>query len=637
MCKSLKGLLLLGIWGVSGLWEVHAQTFTEVSRSLGIDYSALPSFLMGGGAVFFDYNNDGHLDLYFTGGNRRDLLFRNNGDGSFTEVGEAAGILETEEYYTMGVATGDIDNDGDRDMFVATFGRQQDQFARNLFYLNQGDGTFVEVGASVGITHPSYSASASFGDVDLDGYLDIYVANYIIAQGSIETDAQGNIISFSPECHPNFLYLNNGDGTFTESAQQLGVDNVFEGNGGCGLAVAFTDYDDDAYPDIYIANDFGEWASSNKLYRNNHPQGNFLDVSLATRMNIQMFGMGIAIGDYDEDHDLDYYVTNIRGNVLLQNQGNGTFSDVAPLLNVDNIFTDDKFTTGWGAVFFDYNNDSYLDLALANGFVGTEPIISTAVRDEDKLYLNNGDGTFTDVSAQEGFNNAEINRGIITGDYDNDGDLDVFVSVLEDFESIDPHMLLYRNDQSNNFNWLKVDLQGTRSNRDGFGSRLRLYAGDRILIREVDGGSSFASQHSTTTHYGLGDIAIVDSLEVTWPGGNRQMLRDIAVNQTLTITEEVVTSIKEPPFPELQMAVIPNPIRGEGVVEYTLRHNQSVTLEILDLMGHRVALIVDRQAQRAGKQRVILSTEQLPSAGVYISRIQAGDVTRTQRIIFLPE
>ena len=636
MSTLLRNLLLSGFIGISVIFSLQGQTFTEVSRSLGIDYAALPNFLMGGGGVFFDYNNDGYLDLYFTGGNRRDLLYKNNGDGTFTEVGEAAGILETEEYYSMGVATGDVDNDGDRDLFIATFGREADQFARNLFYRNNGDGTFTEVGTSVGITHPSYSASASFGDVNMDGYLDIYVANYVITQGSIETDAQGNIIAFSPECHPNFLYLNNGDGTFSESAALLGLDNVFEGNGGCGLAVAFTDYDNDSYPDIYIANDFGEWASSNKLYRNNHPQELFQDVSLETRMNIQMFGMGIAIGDYDEDQDLDYYVTNIRGNVLLQNQGNGTFADVAPILGVDNVFTGDKFTTGWGAVFFDYDNDSYLDLALANGFVGTEPIISTAVRDEDKLYHNNGDGTFTDVSVQEAFNNAEINRGIIVGDYDNDGDLDVFVSVLEDFESVDPHMLLYRNDLDNDFNWLKVDLRGTRSNRDGFGSRLRLFAGNRTLLREIDGGSSFASQNSTTAHFGLGTIDAIDSLEVIWPGGNRQMLRSLDVNQHITITEEVITSTSETPLVTFDMSVIPNPSVNRTRIEYSLTKSQQITLEILDLLGRQVLVAVDGAPQSAGRHQVTIDKTDLGPNGMYLARLWVDGLPHVRRILFVP-
>ena len=633
MYKPILKLFFTGILLTWATLDSRGQTFTEVSRDLGIDYSSSPNFLMGGGGAFFDYNNDGHLDLYFTAGNRRDLLYKNNGDGSFTEVGEAAGILETEEYYTMGVATGDVDNDGDRDIFVATFGRQADQFARNLFYRNNGDGTFSEVAASIGMDQASYSASATFGDVNMDGYLDIYVANYIITQGAIETDANGNIISFSPECHPNFLYLNNGDGTFTESAALLGLDNVFDGNGGCGLAVTFTDFDDDAYPDIYLANDFGEWASSNKLFRNQYPTTQFSDVSLATGMNIQMFAMGIAIGDYDEDQDLDYYVTNIRGNVLLQNQGNGTFQDRAAILGVDNVFTDDKFTTGWGAVFFDYDNDSHLDLALANGFVGTEPIIATAVRDEDKLYRNNGDATFTDVSDAEGFNNAEINRGIITGDYDNDGDLDIFVSVLEDFESIDPHMLIYRNDTDNGMNWLKVDLQGTKSNRDGFGSRVRLYAGDRTLMREIDGGSSFASQHSSTAHFGLGTIDVVDSLEITWPGGNKQVLRNVAVNQNVLITEEVVTSSDDEVL-AFDFTIKPNPFRDQVTIQYTLSENQNVSLELLDLYGRVLKIPVKTELQAVGIHQVILYKEDLPvSQGVYLGRLRIGQKSYTQRLI----
>jgi len=368
------------------------------------------------------------------------------------------------------------------------------------------------------------------------------------------------------------------------------------------------------------------------LYRNQYPTAQFADVSLETRMNIQMFGMGIAIGDYDEDQDLDYYVTNIRGNVLLQNQGNGTFSDRAESLGVDNVFTGDKFTTGWGAVFFDYDNDSYLDLALANGFVGTEPIISTAVRDEDKLYQNNGDGTFTDVSAAEGFNNAEINRGIITGDYDNDGDLDVFVSVVEDFESIDPHMLLYRNDSDNGFNWLKVNLQGTKSNRDGYGAHLRLYANNRIFMREIDGGSSFASQSSSTAHFGLADITEIDSLEITWPGGNHQTVYDIDINQTIEVLEEVVTSTEEERL-LFNFTIAPNPFSNDLTVSYSLPQSQRVSFQLIDVLGRPVynqAL----QLQAAGSHQIALTRADFSgNTGVYLGLLQIDGKLFTQRII----
>ena len=610
--------------------NTYSQKFTEVSRSLGIDYSADANFLMGGGAAFFDYNNDNHLDLYFTAGNNRDLLYRNDGDGSFTEVGLSAGILETENFYTMGVSTGDVDNDGFRDIFVTTWGlregtQQIERFARNLFYRNNGDGTFSEVGTEVGIVDGAWSASATFGDVNLDGYLDIYVANYVRDHGPIELDEDGNVKSFSPDCFANFLYLNNGDGTFSEASAQYQVQD----NGGCGLAAAFTDYNQDNLPDILVANDFGWWANANALFSNNYPLPTFQDVSASSKANIPMFGMGIAVGDYDQDLDLDYYVTNIKGNVLMQNLGDGSFKDVASELSIDNTFTNNEFTTSWGSLFFDYDNDGHLDLAVANGFVATDPIVFTAHLDQDKIFRNNGLGGFEDVSDEVGFNSKEFSRGLITGDYDNDGDLDLFVVVVEDFESPDPHMLLYRNDVQVSNNWLKVSLEGIECNRDGFGSVVRLFADNKSWIREVGGGSSHASQNSSIMHFGLGPIIAVDSIEVIWTGGRKQIIRDVQVNQQIHVVEDtdIITSISNRDFAS-EDSIFPNPAKQN----ITLTDMGFVTYHLDFRIYNSHGKLARQGSSKITDKRANIDISRL-AKGVYFLTWQTQNLSKSARII----
>ena len=524
-------------------WKLLAQSFSEVSREVGIDSYYEPRFYMGGGAAFVDVNNDDFLDIYVTGGLAIDKLYINQGDGTFVEMGEEYGFGITKDFFTSAVAVGDIENDGDADIIVTTWVGSSDGInKRNLFFENDGAGSFTENGESKGFLEKSWSMGATFGDINRDGFLDIYIINYVNNHGSIEVDQQGNVTFYQPDCFANYLYINNGDGTFSEVSAELGVDDP----GGCSLAASFTDYNNDRRPDLLIANDFGWWAETNKLYANDGDM--FTDKSRDSKMDIAMFGMGIATGDYDEDQDLDYYVTNIRGNVLMNNQGDGTFTNNALAAGVDNTFTDDEYTTGWGAVFFDYDNDSYLDLGVTNGYVATEPIIYTAFQDADKMYRNKGDGTFEDVSDLTGFNSREISRGLITGDYDNDGDLDAFVVVSKSFESIDPHFLLFKNETENANDWIKIQLKGKDSPRDAYGSRVKLYLQDRTLIREIDGGSSYASHNSSIAHFGLGTQGTVDKVEILWTSGRRQEVSDLTVNSLNIIEEDtsidIITSVE---------------------------------------------------------------------------------------------
>ena len=335
------------------------QVFEEVAQSSGIDFLPHVSSFMGGGVAVFDFNNDGLDDIYYTGCLDEDVLFKNLGNDTFEDVTESAGLLITGDKNTTGVVTGDIDNDGDRDVFVTTWRAViAPGYASNYLFRNNGDETFTEITIEAGLADSVFSLSASFIDINLDGYLDIYVGNYVENPSFIEEE--GVIMGFDHDCFEDFFYLNNGDLTFSHMAEDLGINNQ-----GCALAMTATDYDRDGDSDLMIANDFGEFIVPNRLYNNNYPSFSCDDVAPATGANIGLYGMGVAIGDYDEDQDLDYYITNLGANALLK-QDDGQFQDVALETGTINDFSDSLLHTSWGTFFEDLDNDSYLDLFVTN-------------------------------------------------------------------------------------------------------------------------------------------------------------------------------------------------------------------------------------------------------------------------------
>ncbi|MCH7490797.1 MAG: CRTAC1 family protein [Gemmatimonadetes bacterium] len=507
-----------------------AQSFRDVSSSAGIRHFCLDVNRVCGGVAFFDYNNDGTDDLYLTGGEEPDRLFRNEGDGTFRDVTKEAGLDFIRRFVTVGVATGDIDNDGFRDIFVTT-----GEDYPNILVRNNGDGTFSDISESAGIAREKrWSTAVTFGDYNLDGYLDIYVANYATYDGLPYDEHLTGGIS-------NWLYRNNGDNTFDEVAKSLGVANP----DGLTLAVAFTDVDGDHDVDLMVANDFGYLFVPNALFRNEHPHGVFTDFSEASATDTAINGMGFAIGDYDEDGDFDYYVTNMMGNVLYSNtNASGVFRESAKAMGID-----DRRSTSWGAAFIDFDNDTDLDLIVANGRVLTRYNLQDVDHverflkpHENKLYRADGPGNFIDVSRGEGVADSTKGRGLAVADYDNDGDLDFIVAVVNDVVPPHGYALLYRNETPAGNHWLKVRVEGTTSNRDGFGSHIRVVAGGRTWIREIGGGSSYLSQNSSVAHFGMGDYAVADSLIVTWPGGEREIFTDIRTNQTVFVVEKTSVS-----------------------------------------------------------------------------------------------
>jgi len=523
-----KYYMLLFFLSFSFYGAVLGQQFSEISEELGMMEQFQDWTSIGGGAAFFDYDNDGDDDLYFTGGKASDKLYRNNGDGTFTDVTEASGLQLTATYFTTGVTIGDIDNDGYRDIFVTTFGfvNSLGPDKRNLLYKNMGDGTFQEIGPLANLSNAARSVSATFLDHDQDGFLDLYVVNYVDRVRFLY-DEDGVLSGFDHDCYENFFFHNNGNSTFTEVAHQLNLEDA-----GCGLAIVNTDYDMDGDADLYLANDFGEFIVTNQMYINNLNTGVFDTIPEENDINIGFYGMGIAVGDYDLDQDFDYYVSNLGPNALLNNDGNGQFTNVAEQAGVTNATTvNNLLVTSWGTAFADIDNNLYEDLFVSNGHIPAAEFIATDTIDPNKLFYNNGDNTFTDISNVAGFNTPEKCRGLAYSDFDNDGDIDVFVNVMPNSAFPEAHVRFYRNDLMNDNNWVQISLEGTRCNRDAIGATIKVFVDDLVLLREISGGGSHASQNSTTAHFGLADHTIIDSVQVVWPGGEAESFYDLPINQ----------------------------------------------------------------------------------------------------------
>lgn len=508
------------------LLNARAQGYFEnITKRANLSHLHVTPYLMGGGISIIDINNDGWEDVYFTGGFYEDKLFVNNGDKTFTRV--EAGIFDiTRVTSTTGAFSGDINNDGFEDILVTTF-----DGVNNILFLNNGDNTFRDITKSAGITDKGWGMGATFGDFNLDGLLDIYIINYI-DEPSVLYNENNEVYGFSHDCFPNRLYINNGNLTFDEVSSDYLVDGF-----GCGLAVTSTDVDNDNIPDIYLANDFGEWITPNKYYKNNYPELDFSELSQSNNLNLKIYGMGIATGDYNRDGLFDYYVTNLGRNVLLEGQINGEFSDMTTKAGVENTSVDTLNSTSWGTDFFDYDNDGYEDLVVSNGFIKAAPFLKTSEKDPNKLYRNNGDGTFEDVSILENISDSSIARGVVTFDFDNDGDLDIIFSNIERTPHHDTEILFYENLRGSEKNWLKIKLKGDLNNHSGIGAKVKLFHDDVIWIEEITGGSSHASSKSKIAHFGLGLVSLLDSIQVIWPGGMIQIFKNIGSNQTLLITE----------------------------------------------------------------------------------------------------
>jgi hypothetical protein len=619
-----KAKLILTLWICSAAL-CSAQTFSEQSSAIGFDHSFRDRGLMGGGAAFFDYDQDGDEDMYVTSGYDEDAIFRNNGDGTFSRVQGDIGLGITYQFNTMGVATGDIDNDGYRDVFVATWDRaagSEIPDGRSLLFYNNGDGTFTEIGEQAGITHEAFAMGVAFLDYNQDGFLDVYVMNHILEPNFYE--GEDGLLVIDHECYPNFLYKNNGDLTFTEVGVEMGVNDY-----GCTIAAVPSDYDMDGDLDLYLANDFGDYLIPNVLYQNNYPQEGFTDVSVATGANVPAFGMGIASGDYDHDLDFDYYTTNIGRNVLCENLG-GTFADVTTQAGVENTIVpeeDSLNTTGWGTAFFDVDNDTWDDLYVANGRIPALPQHATATFDPDKLYLNNGDKTFTDISDEAGVSDVNYVHGMAYADYDMDGDLDIVTIALDDN---DGYSKFYVNESENGHNYIQLHLIGVESNRDAYGSRAWLYAEDLVLVKEIyGGGASHASQHTSVLHFGLAERTQVDSVRIEWTNGHVDVIEAPEINTRHTVVEGVISSVSSTVLDELEISVAPNPFTSQlNLFSTTDLGNEPLWVKITDING---STWMEKQLNFTHSTQLKM-TQGLP-AGIYLLELRNSEGRTVKKLV----
>ncbi len=542
--------------------------FEEVGEQAGVDFTHYRDLLdiipLGAGVVVFDYNGDGRQDIYVTSTpdiaglapdtEGENALFRNNGDGTFTDVAAAAGVADADAKSNGGCAA-DYDNDGDQDLFVANWG------ASRLFR-NDGNGKFTDAAESAGLSDPdgSYrSMGCAWGDYNSDGALDFVVVRHI---DESNPDAFTKRLYFF-DVRPLALFHNNGDGTFAEVTHLLGAtanpsrtEGDYGSVWGAGFQPAWVDFDNDGDPDLYIVNDFGEYIHPNVLWRNDGPAADgersqdnslsiqerasppewvFTDVSQASGAGAAMFGMGLAVSDYNSDGYLDMFVTNIGDNVLLTTADGHTFRDAAADAGVASGEFRRQQRVSWGTVFFDYDNDGYEDLYVASGYLDTDDI--NRREQPNLLFRNNGAGGFEDVSSISGAADWGTGRGVAYADFNGDGCLDVYVANLGRSAAAGEPARLFRNRCAWGNNWLIVKTVGTASNRDGIGARITLTADGRRQIREITAGASNSSQNMLPAHFGLGQAGVVDELRIRWPSGAVQVLRDVKPNQALTVIE----------------------------------------------------------------------------------------------------
>ena len=525
-----------------GLW------FTDVAAAAGLtarNVSGSPSkrYLIeakGGGAAFLDAEGDGDLDIYLLSGSTfgrpdpraHNRLYRNDGPRPFVDVTAGSGLGDTS--WSMGAAAADFDNDGDADVYVTNYGA-------NRLFENDGAGRFSDVTAAAGVGDTLWGTGAAWGDYDRDGDLDLYAANFVRFRKDLRPRAmeycqwKGVEVFYGPEAYPgapDVLYRNDGGGAFRDVSREAGVTVPTPYK---GFQPVFSDLDDDGWPDVYVADD-----TTPNLFFRNLGDGTFRDVSLRSGASHNVngdvqAGMGVDLGDYDGDGDLDLFVTHFSDdyNTLYRNEGGGYFGDVSFRAGLGAASMP---WVGWGTAFADLDNDADLDLFVANGHV--YPVVDdhdlgTSYGQPNLVFANQGQGVFEDASARAGpgLRVRKVSRGAAFGDYDDDGDVDILVLNADDAPT------LLRNDGAAG-HWLGVRLRGRRSNRDGIGARVRVTAGGRTQVREVRAGASFLSSNDLRAHFGLGAATSVERLAVSWPSGSVQILEDLPVDRYLLIDEE---------------------------------------------------------------------------------------------------
>lgn len=517
-----------------------------------------------------DYDLDGDEDFYIGRNGEANHLYQNNGDGSFTDVALAAGVAGVEEG-TYSAVWGDLDNDGDPDLYVGN------RLAADQLFVNNGDGTFTDITVLAGINNLDEARSVMLADVNLDGLLDIYIANFF---------------------DENVLYMNQGDLRFTNETGPRGVrDNRLN------LGAMFLDYDVDGDMDLYLLHDGNQ---PNILYQNDG-NGFFADVSVASGTDYAGFGMGVDAGDVNHDGLPDIYITNLYYNVLLLNDGDGTFTDISTEARIQDP------GMGWGTTFMDFDNDGWLDIYLVN---------NSYFSDHDNLlYRNLGNNSFEVVSENQAISSPFGGFASATLDMDKDGKLDLLVTNYGQSGGVQ----YFRNNVENDHHWLQIELEGTASNRDAVGARITVEAGELSLIEEVHAGSGYAAQNSLVQHFGLGEQNLLDRVTVYWPSGATEVFTGLSADQKVLIVEGsgLVSSIRESTI-LAEVSLFPNPVLDRLEVRLPNELNSSGQVIVLDLLGREIFT----KPFQSGTTTVGFDVSTL-AAGGYLVRIAAGNEERT--------
>jgi len=551
------GWICLWVLALSGAQSPDVR-FTDVTQESKLNFKQENSATsnkylietMGGGVALLDYDNDGRLDLFFVNGARIDdpmpegkmpdksdpkfwnRLYHQNADGTFTDVTEKAGLSGMpQNFYGMGVAIGDYDNDGFEDIYVTSYGG-------NTLYHNNGNGTFTDVTKKAGVGGGGWSASAGFFDYDNDGKLDLFVTRYINWSFKSNLYCGEHRPGFRSYCHPdnyegmtNILYHNNGDGTFTDVSVKAGIANP----NGKGLGVSFADYDGDGFTDIFVAND----SVQSFLYHNNG-NGTFTEVGLIAGVGYNedgktFAGMGTDFSDFDNDGLPDIIVTDLSNEryKLFRNEGGGSFRDVS---NRSGLGSATLAFSGWSTHFFDYDNDGWKDLFVAQSHV-MDTIEKTAPNLrylEPPLLLRNEAGHFAKVMPGDAFQKSWAGRGSAFGDIDNDGDIDLVVN------NVGQNAYILRNDGGNHNNWLVIETTGKKSNRDGIGARIKVVSASGLTQHyTVNTAVGYLSASDKRVVAGLGNDSIAKLVEIRWPSGIVQKFENVKARQALKAVEPV--------------------------------------------------------------------------------------------------
>ena len=547
LCRPLQFLLLFFVCHNALADSIQ---FSDQTQASGIDYVNIcggknKQYVLeahGSGAAFFDSDNDGDLDLYITNGATFSTLKNQSGPGNvfyeqietsyFQDISTSTNTAHAG--WGTGIAVGDVNNNGLRDLYVSNYGA-------NVLYYNEGENIFVDGTSHARVGGDQFSASSAFFDYDNDGDLDLYVTNYVVFDAEnrprspkLCTFYGGLQVYCGPKGligAPDVLYQNNGDGPFIDVSEASGISSA---NRYYGLGVVPEDYNSDGFLDLFVAND----ETPNVLFYNKG-DGTFKDVALLTGVAYNAdgdteAGMGVDFADYDNDGDPDLYVTHFfsETNTLYRNEGGQRFTDATTTAGLAGPTID---LLGWGTRFFDYNNDGLFDLFVANGHVYPQvDSINTGspYRQPNQLFVNVGEGRFKEIKTGSALASEYVSRGSAFGDYDNDGDWDVFVVNLDD------RATLMRNDGGNKNNWLYVSLVGSTDTSDGVGALIEINSGANDQWRRVHGSGSYLSHSDLRAHFGLGQEQRVESIKINWRTGSVQTVQDIPSNCLLVVYQD---------------------------------------------------------------------------------------------------